>query len=79
MVQISAARNSKSGTTVVLVEDRYMLIPDNDIANPVVVTSQQLDPSMAGKIGILKVYESNTEALDGVGMRLNSHTFYVLP
>ena len=79
MVQISTARSSKSGTTVVLVEDRYMLIPDNDIANPVVVTSQQLDPSMAGKIGILKVFDNTDEALAGVGMRLNSYTFYVLP
>jgi hypothetical protein len=46
---------------------------------PVVVTAQQMDPAMAGKIGILKVYDNDTEALDGVGMRLNSHTFYVLP
>lgn len=79
MVQINAARNSKAGTTVVLVEDRYMLIPDSDPANPVVVASQQLDPSMAGKIGILKVFDNTDEALAGVGMRLNSYTFYVLP
>ncbi len=79
MVQINAARSSKAGTTVVLVEDRYMLIPDSDPANPVVVTSQQLDPSMAGKIGILKVFDNTDEALAGVGMRLNSYTFYVLP
>ena len=79
MVQINAARSSKSGTTVVLVEDRYMLIPDSDPANPVFVTSQQLDPSMAGKIGILKVFDNTEEALAGVGMRLNSYTFYVLP
>jgi len=79
MVQINAARSSKSGTTVVLVEDRYMLIPDSDPANPVFVTSQQLDPSMAGKIAILKVFDNNDEALADVGMRLNSYTFYVLP
>lgn len=77
--QINAARNSRTGTTVVLVEDRYMLIPDSDPAAPVVVTSQQLDPAMAGKIGILKVYDNDTEALENVGMRLNSYTFYVLP
>ena len=79
MAQINAARSSKSGTTVVLVEDRYMLIPDSDPANPVFVTSQQLDPSMAGKIAILKVYDNTDEALADVGMRLNSYTFYVLP
>ena len=79
MVQINAARSSKSGTTVVLVEDRYMLIPDSDPANPVFVTSQQLDPSMAGKIAILKVFDNTDEALADVGMRLNSYTFYVLP
>jgi hypothetical protein len=79
MVQINAARSSKTGTTVVLVEDRYMLIPDSGIATPVVVTSQQLDPSMAGKIAILKVFDNTDEALADVGMRLNSYTFYVLP
>jgi hypothetical protein len=79
MVQINAARSSKSGTTVVLVEDRYMPIPDSDPANPVFVTSQQLDPSMAGKIAILKVFDNTDEALADVGMRLNSYTFYVLP
>jgi hypothetical protein len=79
MQQINAVRNNKTGTTVVLVEDRYMLIHDSDPMTPVVVTSQQLDPVMAGKIGILKVYEDESEALDGVGMRLNSYTFYVLP
>lgn len=77
--QINAARNSRTGTTVVLVEDRYMLIPDSGPHNHVVVTSQQLDPAMAGKIGILKVYDNDTEALENVGMRLNSYTFYVLP
>jgi len=79
MQQVNAARNNKTGTTVVLVEDRYMLIHDSDQTSSVVVTSQQLDPAMAGKIGILKVYENDVEALENVGMRLNSHTFYVLP
>lgn len=79
MAQINKARNNNMGTTVVLVEDRYMLIHDSDPLTPVVVTSQQLDPSVAGKIGILKVYEDNTEALEDVGMRLNSYTFYILP
>ena len=78
MAQINTARNNKTGTTVVLVEDRYMLIHDSDQTNPVIVTSQQLDPAMAGKIGILKVYENESEALTDVGMRLNSHTFYIL-
>jgi hypothetical protein len=79
MEQISTARSNRTGTTVVLVEDRYMLIHDRDPLSPVVVTAQQLDPAMAGKIGILKVFEDDTEPLDGVGMRLNSTTFYILP
>lgn len=79
MEQISAARSNRTGTTVVLVEDRYMLIHDRDQLSPVVVTSQQLDPVMAGKIGILKVYDNDTDALEDVGMRLNSYTFYILP
>jgi hypothetical protein len=79
MMQVNTARNNKVGTTVVLVEDRYMLIPDSDPMTSVVVTSQQLDPVMAGKIGILKLYDNDTDGLADVGMRLNSHTFYVLP
>jgi len=79
MAQINTARNNRTGTTVVLVEDRYMLIHDSDQTSPVVVTSQQLDPAMAGKIGILKVYEDDEMPLDGVGIRLNSYTFYILP
>jgi hypothetical protein len=79
MEQINEARRNKTGTTVVLVDDRYMLIHDSSYTDPVVVTAQQLDPVMAGKIGVLKVFEDDTEALDGVGMRMNSHTFYILP
>ena len=79
MQQVNAARANKTGTTVVLMEDRYMLIHDSDPIFPVVVTSQQIDPAIAGKIAILKVYDNNEDPLDGVGMRLNSHTFYVLP
>ena len=79
MAEINAARSSKSGTTVVLVEDRYMLMHDSDPTTHVIVTSQQMDPAMAGKIAILKVYDNDEDPLDGVGMRLNSYTFYVLP
>jgi len=79
MAEINAARANKTGTTVVLMEDRYMLIRDSDPIIPVVVTSQQIDPAIAGKIAILKVYDNNEDPLDGVGMRLNAHTFYVLP
>ncbi len=78
MAQINEARKNSTGTTVVLVEDRYMLIHDSDRLTPVVVTSQQLDPVMAGKIGILKVYDNDEAPLDGVGIRLNSYTFYIL-
>jgi hypothetical protein len=79
MVQINTARNNKTGTIVALMDDRYMLIHDSDQGNPVVVTPQQLDPIMAGKIGILKVFDNNEEPLEGVGMRVSASTFYVLP
>jgi hypothetical protein len=79
MMQINTARNNKTGTIVALMDDRYMLIHDSDQTNPVVVTSQQLDPVMAGKIAILKVFDNNDEPLEGVGMRVSASTFYVLP
>jgi hypothetical protein len=79
MMQINTARNNKAGTTVALMDDRYMLIHDSDPTTPVVVTSQQMDPAIAGKIAILKVFDNNEEPLDGVGMRLNASTFYVIP
>ena len=79
MVQINTARNNKTGTIVALMDDRYMLIHDSDQGNPVVVTPQHLDPAMAGKIGILKVFDNNEEPLEGVGMRVSASTFYVLP
>ena len=79
MAEVSAARANKTGTTVTIVKDRYMLMRDSDPTTHVIVTSQQMDPAMAGKIAILKVYDNNEEPLEGVGMRLNDHTFYVLP
>jgi hypothetical protein len=79
MMQINTARNNKTGTIVALMDDRYMLIHDSDPTTPVVVTSQQMDPVMAGKIAILKVFDNNEEPLEGVGMRVSASTFYVLP
>jgi hypothetical protein len=79
MAEISAARANKTGTIVTIVKDRYMLMHDSDPTTHAIVTSQQMDPAMAGKIAILKVYDNDEDPLDGVGMRLNAHTFYVLP
>ena len=79
MAEISAARASKTGTIVTMMGDRYMLMHDRDPTTPVIATSQQMDPAMAGKIAILKVYDNDEEPLEGVGMRVNAHTFYVLP
>ena len=79
MVEVSTARANKTGTIVTIVKDRYMLMHDSDPTTHVIVTSQQMDPAMAGKIAILKVYDNDKDPLDGVGMRLNAHTFYVLP
>lgn len=79
MVEVSTARANKTGTIVTIVKDRYMLMHDSDPTTHVIVTSQQMDPAMAGKIAILKVYDNDEDPLDGVGMRLNAHTFYVLP
>jgi len=79
MAEISAARANKTGTIVTIVKDRYMLMHDSDPTTHAIVTSQQMDPAMAGKIAILKVYDNDEEPLEGVGMRVNAHTFYVLP
>lgn len=79
MWQIEAARNTQTGTTVVLMGDRYMLIPDKDPMNPQVVAASQLDPLMSGKIGVLKIFDKEDEAIECVGMRFDANTFYILP
>ena len=79
MRSVKAARLHKTGTTVALIEDRYMLIHDTDLNNHTLVTASQLDPEMSRKIGVLKVFENNDEAIEGIGIRLNAHTFYVVP
>lgn len=76
--QVDASRDLKCGTTVVLMDDRYMLIPDNDPLNVQIVTASQLSSDMAGKIGILKVFDKDDEAVEDVGLRLNASTFYVI-
>lgn len=79
MWQIQDSRAANTGTTVVLMGDNYMLIPDNDPDNPVVVKASQLDAGKAAKIGVLKVFEKNDEGLEDIGIRLNATTFYLLP
>jgi hypothetical protein len=79
MWQIETARKMEAGTTVVLMGDRYMLIPDKDPMNPQVVTTSQLDPVMSSKIGVLKIFDKEDEAIEDVGMRYDANTFYILP
>jgi hypothetical protein len=62
----------------VLVGDRYLLISDADKDNGKLVTASQLDPDMRRKIGVLKVFDDNENAVEGVGMRLNATTFYLV-
>jgi len=78
MWQVKAARDTNAGTTVVLMGDRYMLIPDKDPDNPQIVTASQLDPVMSGKIGVLKIFDKYDEAVEGVGMRITPITFYII-
>ena len=77
--QIDASRAANTGTTVVLMGDEYLLIPDLTPLTPVVVKASQLDAGRAAKIGVLKVFDKNDEAIEDIGMRLNATTFYLLP
>lgn len=77
--QVKASRETVAGTTVVLMGDKYMLIPDNDPTNPQIVTASQLDPAMSGKIGVLKIFDKEHEAIECVGMRISPTTFYIVP
>ena len=76
--QVKAARDTNAGTTVVLMGDRYMLIPDKDPATPQTATASQLDPAMSGKIGVLKLFDKYDEAVEDVGMRIDPVTFYII-
>lgn len=76
--QVETSRDLKRGTTVVLMDGRYMLIPDNDPFNETVVTASQLSSEMSAKIGILKVFDKDDEAIENVGMRLDASTFYLI-
>lgn len=79
MADVEAAARNRTGTTVLLLDDRYMLIPDADIDNPQIVTASQLSPDMSRKIGVLKLFEDSEEALEGIGMRYDAKTFYLVP
>ena len=76
--RVKQSRTYNRGVTVVLVGDRYLLISDADKDNGRLVTASQLDPDMRRKIGVLKVFDDNENAVEGVGMRLNATTFYLV-
>lgn len=77
--QLRDARANKTGTTVRLIDDRYMLIPDADPMAATLVTNSQLTPEQSRKIGVLKVFDETEEALEGIGLRMDAQTFYLLP
>lgn len=79
MADVEAAARNRTGTTVLLMDDRYMLIPDADVDNPQIVAASQLSPDMSRKIGVLKVFDDNEEAIEGIGMRYDAKTFYLVP
>jgi len=72
-------RQNKAGTTVVLIDDRYMLIPDADHSASTVVTASQLSDDMSRKIGVLKLFTDTEEVLEDIGLRMDETTFYVFP
>ena len=76
--QVRQSRDYTRGTTVVLMGDRYLLISDADTSNARLVTAAHLDPDMSRKIGVLKVFDNNEEAIEGIGMRLDATTFYLV-
>jgi hypothetical protein len=65
------------GTTVILQGDRYIFLFDAD-TEATILTTSQLDVDTRTKIGILKVI-GDGEAVESVGMRVNSTIFYLLP
>lgn len=77
--QLRVVRQNKTGTTVVLVDDRYMLIPDADFTASTVVTASQLSEDMSRKIGVLKLFNETEEVLEDIGMRMDETTFYIFP
>jgi len=77
--QLRVVRQNKAGTTVVLIDDRYMLIPDADHSASTVVTASQLSDDMSRKIGVLKLFTDTEEVLEDIGLRMDETTFYVFP
>lgn len=74
---VSTARNSNTGATVVLYEDRYIVKRD-EFDEALILTASQLSPEMSAKIGVMKIVD-NEAVVESVGMRINSSTFYLLP
>lgn len=77
-VSVSDIRGKNTGTTVLLHGDRYLIIPDGDPDTMRNATASQLNDDMRGKLGVLKVVNDN-DAIESVGMRIDSTTFYLLP
>lgn len=75
---VSDIRDKNTGTTVLLHGDRYILMPDADPDNVQTITASQLSDDMRGKLGVLKVVNDN-DAIESIGMRIDSTTFYLLP
>lgn len=76
---LSNAREANTGTTVILHQDRYILIRDADRNNPQTLTASQLPPEMSAKIGVLKIIDGDEQTIESIGMRVNATTFYLLP
>ena len=75
---VSDIRGKNTGTTVLLHGDRYLIIPDGDPDTMRNATASQLSDDMRGKLGVLKVVNDN-DAIESIGMRVDSTTFYLLP
>ena len=75
---VSDIRGKNTGTTVLLHGDRYLIIPDGDPDTMRNATASQLSDDMRGKLGVLKVVNDN-DAIESIGMRIDSTTFYLLP
>lgn len=75
---MNRARHNRVGTTVMLHGDKYVLLRDTDPDRAEIVAASQLTDDMRGKLGVLKIVDDNA-AIESIGMRINSTTFYLLP
>lgn len=75
---MNRARHNRTGTTVMLHGDKYVLMRDDDPDRAEIVEAAQLTDDMRGKLGVLKIVDDNA-AIESIGMRVNATTFYLLP